>query len=123
MINASVARRGVKVLEMRGEKESAEANPSPVFHRKTFNAGGMGQCFAIHPVWLLKPREVIHASYRAKVEISLKESEYDPIASMVAGDPISGRIAVTDILGVSYMFPVGIAGLGWLRKVFGMRIR
>jgi len=122
-ISASVTRRGIKVLSMEGKRGAAHNNPPPVFNIKTFNVGGMGQLFAINPVWLFKPTETIHESYEAEVSVSLAESEYDPIARLVAGEPIRGRMAVIDILRGSYMLPIGIAGVRMFRNAFSMRLR
>jgi len=122
-ISASVTRRGIKVLAMEGKRGAAHTSPPPVFNLKTFNVGGMGQLFAFNPVWLFKPTEVIHESYQAEVTLSLAESEFDPVARLVAGEPISGRMAVIDILGSNYMLPVGLAGIRMFRKAFNMRFR
>jgi len=122
-ISASVTRRGVKVLSMEGKRGAAQSSPPPIFNVKTFNVGGMGQFMAINLVWLFRPIEEIHESYEAEVTVSVAESEYDPIAHMVAGDAINGRIAVIDILGAPYMFPVGCAGIFWANRTFFMRYR
>ncbi len=122
-IEASVTRRGTQVLAMRAERGGAQASPPPVFDHKTFNVGGMGQHFALNPVWLLRPLEEIHESFEAHVTVTLQDSEFDPVARLVAGEPASGRIAVTDILGSKYMCPVGIAGLRWFPRTFNMRYR
>jgi acetoacetate decarboxylase len=122
-ISASVTRRGVKVLTMEGRRGAVQSNPPPIFDVKTFNVGGMGQFFAINLVWLFRPIEEIHESYEAEVTISIEESEYDPISRLVAGDAVRGRMAVIDILGAPYMFPVGITGVFWSNRNFFMRYR
>jgi len=122
-ISAFVERRGVRVLEMRGRKGEVQAGPPPVFGRKTFNVGGVGQAFAVSPLWLLRPREVIHESYQAEVEVAVRPSGHDPIAELAAGEPRSGRIAVTDIPGTDYLLPVGVAGPFWLNRAFALRFR
>lgn len=122
-ISASVTRRGVRVLEMEGKRGEAHTAPTPIFDIKTFNVGGVGQMFAINPVWLIRPMEVIHESFEAEVSVSLGESELDPIASFLQAAPARGRIAASDILGSKYLVPVGIAGARWFGKTFNMRFR
>jgi acetoacetate decarboxylase len=122
-ISASVTRRGIKVLSMEGKRGEAQINPPPIFNVKTFNVGGMGQFMAINPVWLFRPMEEIYESYEAEVTVSVEESEYDPISRLVAGDAIRGRMAVIDILGTPYMFPVGLTGFIWANRTFFMRYR
>ena len=122
-IKASVTRRGVTVLSMRGKRGEPQSSPDPVFDVKTFNVGGLGQLFAVSPVWLLRPIEVIHESYDAEVTVELNDSEIDPLAEFIEPGVISGRMAVTDIPGSYYMFPVGIAGVRWLSNTFSMRVR
>ncbi len=123
LINASVTRRGIRAMAMEAERGASQPAPPPVFDLKTFNAGGLGQHFAVNPVWLLRPVEEIHASYEARVSLTLADSEFDPIARLVSGSPIAGRLAVTDILGTKYMCPVGITGLRWFSRTFNMRYR
>jgi acetoacetate decarboxylase len=122
-IKASVTRRGVKVLSMEGKRGPAQPVPHPVFDVKTFNAGGMGQYFAINPVWLFRPIEVIHESYDAEVTLTLNDSEFDPLSTFIEPRVLRGQMAVTDIPGSYYMFPVGVAGIKWLSHTFPMRMR
>jgi acetoacetate decarboxylase len=122
-IKASVTRRGVTMLSMEGKRGAPQKNPDPVCDIKIFNVGGMGQMFAFNPVWLFRYIEVIHESYEAEVSVTLNESEVDPLTSLVEPEVVSGRIAVTDIPGSYYMFPVGIAGVKWLSRTFAMRVR
>lgn len=122
-IEASVTRRGVEVLRMAGKRGAPETSPPPVFNKKTFNAGGLGQFFSINPVWLFKPREIIHESFEADVEVTLGESEFDPIAGLVSGPPAGGRFVVMDIPGSAYNLPVGLAGLAFFANTFYMRFR
>jgi len=122
-VSASVTRRGVTVLSMEGRRGAAQNDPPPVFNVKIFNAGGLGQYFAINPIWLFKPNEKIHESYDAEVTVSLNMSDYDPIARMVAGEPIRGRMAVIDILSGSYIIPVGLTGYRMFVNTFNMRFR
>ncbi len=122
-ISTSVTRRGVKVLTMEGKRGPAQDPLPPIFDFKTFNAGGPGQFFAINPIWLFRPREVVRESYSAEVTIILADSDYDPIARLVSGEPLSGCIAVIDILGSKYNLPVGLTGLSWFANVFNLRFR
>ncbi len=122
-ISASVTRRGIKVLSIKGKRGAAQISPKPVFSIKTFNVGGPGQLFAFNPITLFRPREAVHESYDAAVSVSLADSEYDPLSGLVAGEPVSGRFAVIDISGTHYFLPVGLAGLTWLNRTFSMRFR
>lgn len=123
LITASVSRRGVEVMRIEARRTQAQDPSPPVFGRKTFNAGGPGQLFILQPIWLFRPKEVIHESYSAEVKVLLGESEYDPIARLVNGDPINGRFVVMDILGSSYNLPVGLAGIRWFVNTFFLRFR
>jgi len=122
-IKASVTRRGVKVLSIEGKRGPAQSTPDPVFDVKTFNIGGMGQTFAFNLVWLLRPIEIIHESYDADVSVELNDSELDPLTTFIEPRALRGQMAVTDIPGSYYMFPVGIAGIRWLSHTFPMRVR
>ena len=122
-VQAGVARRGAHVLTLgalRGQKQSP---PPPIFDIKTFNAGGPGQFYLFHPIWLFRPKEVIHESYSADVSVLFGDSEYDPIARLVNGPPTNGRIAVSDIMGARYNLPVGLAGPKWFTTVYNMRFK
>jgi acetoacetate decarboxylase len=123
-IRGSLFRRSVKVVSIeavRGERENA---PAPVFDYKTFHVGGMGQFMAFNPIWLFRPREIIRESYKADVKMILNDSEFDPIARLVAGKPQNGRIVLMDITGSTpYMLPVGCAGPAWFGRTFNMRFR
>jgi acetoacetate decarboxylase len=122
-VSATVKRRGVQVLAFEGKVGREQKPAPPVFDVKTFNAGGLNQALAINPVWLLRPVEVMHESFEAEVTMQVGDSEWDPIAPVIAGGPHSGRFAVSDILGTKYMYPVGIAGLRWFPRVFNMRFK
>ena len=122
-IKASVTRRGVKVLSIEGKRGPAQSSPHPVFDVKTFNIGGMGQTFAFNLVWLLRPIEIIHESYDADVSVELNDSELDPLTTFIEPRVLRGQMAVTDIPGSYYIFPVGIAGIRWLSHTFPMRMR
>jgi acetoacetate decarboxylase len=122
-IRAAVTRRGVKVMAMEARRGEPQNHPPPVFDYKTFNAGAMGQFFIMSPIWLFRPREVIHESYAAEVKLTLAASDYDPLTRLVAGEPRNGRIVVMDIPGSKYNLPVGIAGLSWFANTFYLRFR
>ena len=123
-VSASVTRRGITVMSMRATRGSREASPHPVFNHKTFHFGGMGQFMALSPVWVFRPKEVIRESYRADIQLTLNDSELDPIARLVVGEPRNGRIVVMDIPGdATYMLPVGLAGPFVFGRTFNMRVR
>ena len=121
-ISASVTRRGVEVINIEAEKGKPEAKPEPVFHRKTINAGGLGQFLLFQLMWLIKPIEVIYESDQAEVQLEIRESAFDPLASLKPGPPQNGRFAVTDILGSKILLPVGIVGPAWLKRTFTWRM-
>jgi acetoacetate decarboxylase len=123
-VHACVSRRGVNVMDITAKRGSPQTPNPPVFDIKTFNVGAMGQLFAVNPIWVFRPREVIHESYQADVKLTLKDSAFDPLSRLVAGEPQNGRIVVMDIPGDSpYMAPVGFAGPGWFGRTFNMRFR
>ena len=78
-VSASVTRRGVTVLSMVGRRGRTQNPAPPVFDFKTFNVSGPGQLYMVQPIWLFRPKEIIHESYQAEVEVTLRESAYDPI--------------------------------------------
>jgi acetoacetate decarboxylase len=122
-ITASVSRRGVEVLKIEARRKGREDFPRPVFDMKTFNAGGLGQLFAIQPIWLFRPREAIRESWSAEARVTIRESEYDPIARLVSGAPLESRFVVMDILGSRYNLPVGITGIRWFVNTYNLRFR
>ena len=75
------------------------------------------------PLWLFRVREVIHESYAVEVKLTLNASEYDPISSLVVGEPRNSRIVVMDISGSKYNLPVGLAGVSWFANTFQLRFR
>ena len=119
----SITRRGVTALTLEGVKGEVQANPAPLFAKKTFNVGGPGQMMGFNPVWLFKPREVIHESYELDVTVTIKWSEYDPLAALISGPVTSGRFVVMDIPGSDYMFPVGLAGLKFFTNTHALRFK
>lgn len=122
-VQASVTRRGEHVMTMGALRGLKQSEPLPIFDIKTFNAGGPGQFYLIHPIWLFRPKEIIHESYSADVSVLFGDSAFDPIARLIAGPPRNGRIAVSDILGAQYNLPVGLAGPKWFTTVYTMRFR
>lgn len=122
-ISASIARRDVEVLKIEGERKDREEKPQPVFDIKTFNAGGPGQLFLFQPIWMFRPKEIIIESWSADVEVTLNDSEYDPISRLVDGEPANGRFVVMDIIGSRYNLPMGMAGPRWFVNNFYMRYR
>lgn len=122
-VTASVSRRGVEVLKIEARLKEPEESPRPVFDMKTWNAGGPGQFFAIQPIWLFRPKEEILQSRAAQAEVTIRESEYDPIARLVSGPPLNARFVVMDILGSRYNLPAGVAGLRWFVNTYNLRFR
>jgi acetoacetate decarboxylase len=123
-IQASVSRRGVKVMDITAKRGLPQNPKPPVFDIKTFNVGAMGQFFALNPIWVFRAREVIHESYQADIKLTLNDSGFDPISRLVTGEPQNGRFVVMDIPGDgAYMAPVGFAGPGWFGRTFNMRFR
>lgn len=122
-VKAAVARRGVRIMELEG-KRGSPVDPRPaVFDLKTYHVGAMGQFLSLNPVWLFRPKEVIHEYYSAEVKLSLNDSDFDPIKRLAAGEPYNGRIVIMDIPGDGYMLPVGLAGPVWFGRTFNMRFR
>ena len=123
-IQASVSRRGFKVMDIKAKRGLPQVPKPPVFDIKTFNVGAMGQFFALNLIWVFRAREVIHESYQADIKLTLNNSGFDPISRLVTGEPQNGRIVVMDIPGDgAYMAPVGFAGPGWFGRTFNMRFR
>ena len=125
IIRTSVKRRGIKLMTVKARRNAPEDNPGPVFRHKTFNIHGPGQILTINLVLFFKPREVIHESFKAQAEFSLNDSVFDPIAGLVAGDPVNARIVHMDILlPPKYIFPLGYTGgWRWFLNTFNMRCR
>lgn len=122
-VSGSYTRRGVKVLSMEGVKGARQAAPKPVFDVKTFNVGGPGSWFMLNPIWLLRPREVIHESYDLEVKVKLEPSEWDPIAELVVGEPTNGRFVVLDIVNSRYNIIAGFSGPSFTMTNFNVRFR
>jgi len=123
-IHAAVSRRGTRVMEIEARRGNPQDPAPPVFNLKTFNTGAMGQFFAMNPIWMFRPREVIRESYNADIRLALNDSVFDPLARLAAGEPSNGRIVVMDIPGDSpYMLPVGISGPVLFNRTFNMRFR
>ena len=122
-VRAGLDRRGIRVLAMEGRKTGTQNPPPPVFDRKTFNVGGPGQFSLVQPIWMFRAVEDIRESYTAEVDLSLSESEYDPLSRLAAGNPRNGRMVVLDILNSKYQVPVGLSGPRWFLKTFSMRYR
>jgi acetoacetate decarboxylase len=122
-ISASLTRRGIRILSMEGEKRGRQQNPAPAFDVKTYNVGGPGSLFAINPIWMFRPKEVIHESLEMDVKLKIEVSEFDPIVDIVAGDPISGRFVVMDIVSSRYNVMVGFSGIRHLASSYDMRFR
>jgi len=122
-VRSSLTRRGVKVLSLEGTKGEKQTRPAPAFDVKTFNAGGPGSLFLFNLIWMFRPKEVIHESLQMEVKLKIEPSKFDPIADMVAGDPVAGRFVVLDILNSKYNVPVGFCGLKFFGSNFYIRYR
>jgi Acetoacetate decarboxylase (ADC) len=124
-ISAGLIRRGVPVFSVSAKQAAAEKAPSPVLGIKTFNFGALGQFMAFNPVWMFKPGEKIHESYRAEADLIIQNSICDPIKPLIAEyrNPMPARVARVDILGSRIMLPVGMTGLRTYANTFELRFR
>lgn len=124
LITAGVTRRGVDVLRMETMSKARQPSPPPVFDFKTFNVGGPLQFYSLlQPVWLFRPKEIIHESYETTARVEVNDSEYDPIARLINGDPFNARMVVMDIPGAKYYLFAGLAGMIWYVHTYYMRYR
>ncbi|MDY6905756.1 MAG: acetoacetate decarboxylase family protein [Thermodesulfobacteriota bacterium] len=124
-ISASLTRRDTTVVNIEAERLEKESCPGPVMGVKTFNFSGPGQYGIVNPVWMFRPREVIHDSYKARVNLDIQQSHYDPIARLI-GDyqtPLEGRIARINIMGARMLWFAGITGLRIYKNTFNLRFR
>lgn len=122
-IKASITRRGVTVLELEGKRGEEQRDPEPVLGRNIFNSGGPGQMYLFNPLWVFRPTEVIHESYSSKVKVTVRDSDLDPISKLFSNGTVDGRIAVLDIPGGKYYFPLGLGGLMHTGRTFLMRFK
>ena len=122
-VSASVIRRGAQVMSIEADRGIIQYAPPAVHDQKIYNIGGLAQIFAANPVWMLRPAEQIHESHEANASLTLYESEYDPIAEFVTGDPLNGRMVNLDITSVKYIFPISMAGPLWFARTYDMRVR
>jgi Acetoacetate decarboxylase (ADC) len=124
-MSAGLTRRGVPIFSVSAKQAAAEKAPAPVLGMKTFNFGAMGQFIAFNPVWLFKPNERIHESYRAEAELIIQNSICDPIKPLIAEytNPMPARMARIDILGSRIMLPVGITGFSTYANTYELRFR
>ncbi len=122
-ISVNVTRHGIELISANARRTDPEENPGPVFACKNFNLGGGGQLLALNPILVFHPREVIHESFKAEAELDLNDSGFDPIAALVAGDPVNARIVHMDILlPPKYIFPMCYTGgWRWFLNTFNMR--
>lgn len=123
-ISASVTRRGTTVLAMHGRKKDIQSNPLPVFDKKMFNVGGLGNLLLLQTIWMSRSCERITESCDAEVELSLLPSKSDPLLDLVESSSTShGRIVMFDIIRGKYLFPVGLAGPLWFARTRMLRMR
>jgi acetoacetate decarboxylase len=120
--SAKVERKGQRVLSL--EATLGEAAPSePVFDRKMFCIGGTGSLHVVTPAWLMRVVEENKSVREATASIAYGDAPFDPLGSMVVGDPLRARFVTCDVLGLRYLFPVGVAGPGWFTRTFRLRYR
>ncbi len=123
-VSASVSRFGKRVFSMEADRLQPEPDPPPVVGVRHFNVGGPGQLLLFMPIWTYNPRETIHASYQMKVSLEVFDSELDPLAQIISGDPIGGRLSMLDSSGLKYFFPIGYTGgPRWFANSFALRYR
>lgn len=123
-IEAVVRRRGVEVVRFDSVNKAPQASPAPVFDYKTFNVGGPLQFFwLLQPVWMFRPREVIHESYATEAKVVINDSEYDPLARLISGEAFNSRMVVLDIPGAKYYLFAGLAGFVWYIHSYYLRYR
>ncbi|MGA2642572.1 MAG: acetoacetate decarboxylase family protein [Spirochaetia bacterium] len=122
-VRARVTRRGVTVLALEGTKGAPKSNPPPAFDLKTFNVGGPGSAFAFNPLWMFRPREVIHEARECALKLEVQPSEWDPLADLITGGPVNPRFVVMDVCNSRYNYPVGLSGPTFVRRNFNLRFR
>jgi len=122
-VRASVSRRGIEVFSIDADYGAPESAPGPVFDVKTFNVGGIGQLLAVNPIWMFRITEIVRESHIATAKLRLHESRYDPLYRLIAGEATSCRFVTTDVTGMRYLYPVGLAGPKWFTETFFMRYR
>jgi len=126
-VTATVSRRDVEIVSLDIKIKESELPPAPVLGVKTFNTGGLGQLFAVNPIWQFTPHEFVHESYSADARLTLRPSNFDPIEDFIAAytDPLSARFAIVDIMGArgGRLFPIGVAGPKWFARTYNMRYR
>jgi len=123
-VSATVSRLGKTLISIEADIEERELNPAPVYSVKHFNMGGIGQLVFLSPLWLFEAKEVIHESHTVKASLTLGESEHDPIAQIISGAPVGGRLIQLDSKGLRYILPVGLTGgIRWFCNTFSLRYR
>ncbi|BFM17445.1 hypothetical protein R50073_36280 [Maricurvus nonylphenolicus] len=121
---AKVHRRGKTVLSMRASKGEKQSMPSPVFDRKMYNTGGLGNFTLLQGLWLSRSKERIIESYSADIQIELVDSLSDPIKPLIADTTaINPRIVNFDIIKGKYLLPVGLSGISWYQRTSHLRVR
>lgn len=121
-VTARVERKGRRILSLDATL-GAEAPSEPVFDRKMFCIGGMGSLHLMSPTWLMRVVEEKKTVREASASVTYDEAPFDPLGSLIAGDPIRVRHVTCDVLGLRYLLPVGLAGPGWFIRTFRLRYR
>jgi acetoacetate decarboxylase len=123
-ISAGVTRRGVKLISVSAKRGAREEKPGPVFARKTYNVGGMGQMYVLSPLIMFNVKENIRESYQAAANLKLNYSVFDPIAEIISGPPVNARMVKIDIVDNDYYFMLWwTGGRSWFLNTFNMRNR
>ncbi len=121
-VTARVARKGRRVLSLDGTL-GGPAPVEPVFDQKMFCIGGAGTSHLVSPVWLMRVREERTSVREARVSVEYGDAPFDPLRSLVVGEPLRARLVTCDVLGLRYLVPVGLAGPRWFVRTFGLRFR
>lgn len=119
---AHVERKGCRVLSVEATL-GGEAPLEPVFDRKMFTIGGLGTTHIVSPVWLMRVVEERKAVREARASIEIGDAPFDPLRSLIRGEPLRARFVTCDVLGLRYLLPVGLAGPQWFVRTFRMRFR
>jgi acetoacetate decarboxylase len=119
---ARVERKGERVLSLSATL-GKDAPAEPVFDRKMFCIGGMGAIHLLNPVWLMRVVEEKASAREAVATIEYGDPPFDPLRSLIVGDPIRARFVTCDVLGLRYLLPVGVAGPQWFVQTFRIRYR
>lgn len=123
-VSARISRHGKPLFSVEADILEREEHPGPCYEVKHFNMGGPGQLVFFSPLWCFVGKETIHESHRVRATLQLAESDRDPLANIIAGPPVGGRLSVVDGHGVRYFMPLCVTGgPRWFSNTFSMRYR